>query len=158
MKRLICIILLCMVSIIICYSQSSNQIHGLIKESIKTSIDWDNHFYQERGVDVSKTKHIIYNDNFPNDYPCEETEKELGVVFFEKTSFTKSELRKGIRVYRLGSIELNNDTISITILENSLQIRKKHVAFCVGEGMTCKYVLDYQTKQWEKSECKHWGI
>ena len=32
---------------------------GLIKESIKTSIDWDNHFYQERGVDVSKTKHII---------------------------------------------------------------------------------------------------
>ena len=139
---------------------SENQLYDLIIESMKSSIDWDKQFYQKRGVDVSGKKTIIYNDNdnFPNDFPFEETEKELGVVFFEKSLFSKSELNKGICVKRLGSIKVNNDTISITILDHFLQIRKKHMSFAVGEGMTCKYIFNHHTKQWEKSECKKWGL
>lgn len=137
---------------------SENQLYDLIIESMKSSIDWDKQFYQKRGVDVSGKKTIIYNDNFPNDFPFEETEKELGVVFFEKSLFSKSELKKGICVKRLGSIKVNNDTISITILDHFLQIRKKHMSFAVGEGMTCKYIFNHHTKQWEKSECKKWGL
>lgn len=137
---------------------SENQLYDLIIESMKSSIDWDKQFYQKRGVDVSGKKTIIYNDNFPNDFLFEETEKELGVVFFEKSLFSKSELKKGICVKRLGSIKVNNDTISITILDHFLQIRKKHMSFAVGEGMTCKYIFNHHTKQWEKSECKKWGL
>ena len=59
---------------------------------------------------------------------------------------------------KLALKSVNNDTISITILDHFLQIRKKHMSFAVGEGMTCKYIFNHHTKQWEKSECKKWGL
>ena len=114
--------------------------------------------YQERGI-IYPMKNIIFlKDNYPFDFPFSETEKELGIVFFDKSLFHKSELRKGIYVNRLNTIVLRNDSISISFLSDLLQIKNNRITFYVGEGTTCKYVLNCKTKEWEKREEEDWGI
>ena len=157
MKKFLCLFFVFSSSLNICFSQSGNQFHELIIESMKCHIDIIN-CYQNRGILSPSDKIIFLRDNFPDDFPFEETEKELGIVFFEKSLFSKSELRRGIGVNKLAPIELNNDTISIGFIDYSLQIRNKQINLANGGVTTCKFVLNSQTKQWEKKECKDWGI
>ena len=157
MKKFLCLFFVFSSSLNICFSQSGNQFHDLIIESMKSRIDIIKD-YQDRGILNFSEKIIFLKDNYPDDFPFEETEKELGIVFFEKSLFSKSKLRKGIGVNKLAPINLNNDTISIGFIDYSLQIRGNQINLANGGATTCKFVLNSKTKQWEKKECKDWGI
>ena len=157
MKKFICLLFILSFSINLCYSQSNNQLHDLIINSMMNRIAIIKD-YQERGI-MTPLKNIIFlKDNFPYDFPFSETEKELGIVFFEKSLFHKSELKKGIQVNKLGSIVLNNDMITISFIDYQLRISKNTAYLANGGATTCKYILNCQTKEWEKMECRDNGI
>lgn len=132
-----------------CSPQSTNELSNMIIESMKK------HIVQmeqqiEKGV-LTKTyleKIVFLKDNFPEDFPFQETMEKMGINFFEESQYSRAELKAGINVFRLQSAILKNDTFTLTIVNYKLSKKNKRIFLynCGGITYTYKYLCD--TKQW----------
>ncbi|WP_298646918.1 hypothetical protein [uncultured Proteiniphilum sp.] len=105
MKIKISIIVGFILSITVCYGQSSNQLNDLLNESI------EKHILKEH-LDQA----VFLKENVPSDFQFAKTIVDnYEVTFFDRNKYRKSELKQGIKSFRLLPIVLRDNTLSITI-------------------------------------------
>jgi hypothetical protein len=135
-------------SITVCYGQSANQLNDLLNKSIEKQI-LKKHLEQA----------IFLKENVPSDFQFAKTVIDnCEVTFFDKRKYRKSELKQGIRSFRLLPIVLKYNTLSITIASAFVSQEGNNITISSSDYTTYEYRYSCEKMQWELLDIKERGI
>lgn len=136
-----------------CYGQSVNQLNESINESIKKHISEQQ--YPENNLETS----IFLRDNIPSDFQLEDTTMDnQKVAFFDKEQYRKSELKKGINACRLLPVKLEDNILSITIVNVFIVLKSKKLTISNSDYTTYEYRYFCNENEWKFLKMKQTGI
>lgn len=149
-----------MFSIMLCSAQSKNQLNDLLYTSIEKHISSKGQLIKEGVLLQDYLNRVVFlNDNFPSGFAFSKTLTEkYGIDFFNTNKYSKSELRNGVRAFRLLRIVLNDNTILITIADILISKKGKNILISSGDYSIYKYGYSCDKHQWELLEIKETGI
>ncbi|WP_353117498.1 hypothetical protein [Myroides odoratus] len=148
MKIKISIIVGFILSIMVCYGQSANQLNDLLNESIEK-------YMLKEHLDQA----VFLKENIPLDFQFAKTVVDsFEIAFFDRNKYRKSELKRGIKSLRLLPVVLKNNTLSITIANVFVIQKDKNITISSGDYSTYEYQYSCEKRQWELLEIKESGI
>ena len=148
MKNKISIIIGFMFSIMVCYGQSDNQLNDLLNKSIEKHM-----------VNKNLEQVVFLKDNIPLDFQFSKTIIDsYGVTFFDRSNYRKSELKEGIRCFRLLPVVLNDNALLITIADIFVSRKGNNTIVGSGDYIIYEYKYSCEKKQWELFDIKAKGI
>lgn len=147
MKNII-IITFFIFSVMLCSAQSNNQLNDLLNESIMNCLLKEN-IYQA----------VFLKDNVPSDFQFTKTNIDnYEVVYFDRNKYRKSELKQGIKSFRLLPIVLKDNMLSITIVKVLVSQNGNNITISSSDYYIYEYQYFCEKKQWELSDIKQKGI
>ncbi|MDM1398370.1 hypothetical protein HX049_14515 [Myroides odoratimimus] len=148
MKLKISILSVILISITNCYGQSVNQLNELLNKSIEKHI-LEKHLEQA----------IFLKENVPSDFQFAKIVIDnCEVTFFDKSMYRKSELKQGIKSFRLLPIVLKYNTLSITIASVFVSKKGNNITISSSDYSTYDYRYSCEKMQWELLDIKEKGI
>ena len=148
MKSKIYIIIGFVISIMTCYGQSSNQLNDLLNESLGK-------YMENRQLDEA----VFLQDNFPLDFQFEKKAVDnYKITFFDSSNYRKSELKQGVKSFRLLPIVLKDNMLSITIASVFVSYEGSNVIISSGDYVIYKYMYSCEKRLWELLTIKGKGI
>ncbi|TYR36324.1 hypothetical protein FXV77_10475 [Sphingobacterium phlebotomi] len=132
-----------------CRAQVTNELTALLSLSIEKHLSSKEQLVKEGVLIRSYLDKIVFlKDNFPSDFSFV-SKDGYKVSFFDESQYRKSELRKGVRTFRVSSIVLNNDLLKVTIVDGILSKRGGNITLTGGESSTYQYTYRCDKKRWE---------
>lgn len=160
MKNLISIIIVFIFSIMLCSAQSKNQLNELLNSSIEKHVLTKEQLIKEGVLLPDYLYKIAFlNDNFPSEFVFSETiAQRYDIDFFDTNNYGKSELKRGIRAFRLLPIDLRHNTLLITIADVLISKKGKEILISSGDYSIYKFKYSCDKHQWELLNIKEIGI
>lgn len=148
MKKKISIIVSFVFSVMFCSAQTENQFNDLINESIEKHISYKEKLIEGEVLTHNYLDNIVFlKDNFSENFRFSITTNHA-ITFFDESNFKKSDLKNGIRIFRLLPVVLTDNILSITIVEGLISKKRKNVTITSSESFSYRYKYSCDKKQW----------
>lgn len=132
-----------------CLAQVTNELTTLLSLSIEKHISSKEQLVKEGVLIRGYLDRIVFlKDNFPSDYSFASIDG-YEISFFDESKYRKSELRKGIKTFRVSSVVLNDNVLKIGIVDRIFSKRKKDIIITVNGSSIYQYIYRCDKKQWE---------
>lgn len=148
MKSKIYIIVGFVISIMTCYGQSPNQLNDLLNESLGK-------YMENRQLDEA----VFLQDNFSLDFQFEEkADDNYKITFFDSSNYRRSELKQGIKSFRLLPIVLKDNMLSISIASVFVSYEGSNVTINSGDYVIYEYMYSCEKRLWELLTINEKGV
>lgn len=102
---------------------------------------------------------FFFKENIPLDFQLKKTAIDNHeIVFFDRSNYRKSELKEGIRCFRLLPIVLKNNRLLITIADIFVSRKGNNTIVSSGDYIIYEYKYSCDKKLWELLSIKEQGI
>lgn len=160
MKRIIPTIVSFIFSILLCSAQSKNEINDLLVKSIEQYISAKEELIKEGALNQKYLNRIIFlSDNFSEGFTFSAVISErYNISFFEDAKHSKSDLKNGVKAFKLLPVTLVEDTLKITIADVVISKKGRNTTIGVSDYSVYKYGYSCRKRQWKLLERKDGGI
>lgn len=148
MKIKVSILYSLLLLITVSHGQSNILLNDFLNESIERILSQNN-----------KNQAVFLVDNFPSNFQFSKKNIDtFNVTFFNKNNYKKSELKRGIRTFRLLPFFLKDGSFSISISNVFVTQKAKNITISSADFYTYEYQYSCEKRQWELLEIKESGF